>query len=92
MRLYCVLYKDGVVKVGYSTWVQQRIRGLSRRAQVLNSWASAEIDGPTIETKALNRLRKIANTLPRKREWFIGLRFAVAVQLCQQVIRDSRRL
>jgi hypothetical protein len=59
---------------------------LARNGTIVKTWHSEEILGPIIETMALKRMRRIANTTKGSRERFYGLPFNLAVHICKQTI------
>ena len=93
-RLYVAEFSCGVLKAGIT-----KMRGNKRHASLRFRGAPCSRihygephnGGYEAEKDLLCRLTRMSNVLHGGREWFTGLRFAVACQITDQVTRANRK-
>jgi hypothetical protein len=83
-RLYVLAFADGVLKAGITSRSDARLYEHARRAPISQHFVSDFVSGIEAERALLSRLCRIG-TCYRGREWFVGVAFADASQIAQQV-------
>lgn len=84
-RLYVVEFTNGVIKAGITAAPGlRRTRQLECIGPIRQHHYTGFVAGRTVEGELIKRLAAIGCVL-KGREWFTGIRFAVAAQLARQV-------